>query len=168
MEENWVMMTTIWQTEPVWVNHLGIRPTSLSQTLTEVAWSEKYTILVESFSNSKIISLLVVILNQTQFLPSQDSWSGRCPVHLSNDNICVCSNCIDYSSGQRSVTGYKVHGIARVRHDLVTKPPPPLQFRPDLSGGFVLVRKVGPPQGAQNFTAEMPVQLLSPVPRAFP
>ena len=162
------MMTTIWQTEPVWVNHLGIRPTSLSQTLTEVAWSEKYTILVESFSNSKIISLLVVILNQTQFLPSQDSCSGRCPVHLSNDNICVCSNCIDYSSGQRSLTGYKVHGIARVRYDLVTKPPPPLQFRPDLSGGFVLVRKVGPPQGAQNFTAEMPVQLLSPVPRAFP
>ena len=150
------------------MNHLGIRPTSLSQTLTEVAWSEKYTILVESFSNSKIISLLVVILNQTQFLPSQDSCSGRCPVHLSNDNICVCSNCIDYSSGQRSLTGYKVHGIARVRYDVVTKPPPPLQFRPDLSGGFVLVRKVGPPQGAQNFTAEMPVQLLSPVPRAFP
>ena len=149
------------------MNRLGIRPTSLSQTLTEVAWSEKYTILVES-SNSKTISLLVVILNQTQFLPSRDSWSGRCPVHLSNDNSSVCSNCIDYSSGQRSLAGYKVHGIARVRHDLVTKPPPPLQFRPDLSGGFVLVQKAGPPEGAQNFIAEMPVQMLSPGPRGFP
>ena len=149
------------------MNRLGIGPTSLSQTLTEVAWSEKYTILVES-SNSKTISLLVVILNQTQFLPSRDSWSGRCPVHLSNDNSSVCSNCIDYSSGQRSLAGYKVHGIARVRHDLVTKPPPPLQFRPDLSGGFVLVRKADPPEGAQNFIAEMPVQMLSPGPRGFP
>ena len=39
---------------------------------------------------------------------------------------------------------------------------------PDLSGGFVLVQKAGPPEGAQNFIAEMPVQMLSPGPRGFP
>ena len=173
MEEDWVMMTPSWQTEPVWVNHLGIRCTNLSQTLTEVAWSEKYTTLVESevdqscptlccdpvdcsplgssihgilqsrilewvaisfsrgssqprdrtqvsriadrrfnlwatretLSNSKTISLLVVILNRTQFLFLTGSWSGRCPVHLSNDNSSICSNCIAYSSGQRSLAG---------------------------------------------------------------
>ena len=62
----------------------------------------------------------------------------------------------------------RVHRIARVSHDLVTKATTPLQSRPDLSGGFVLFRKAGPPQGAQNCTAEMPVQLMSPVSRAFP
>ena len=29
------------------------------------------------------------------------------------------------SRGQRSLAGFIVHGVARVGHDLVTKPPPP-------------------------------------------
>ena len=32
------------------------------------------------------------------------------------------------SHGQRSLAGYTVHGVARVGHDLVTKPPPPPHY----------------------------------------
>ena len=45
-------------------------------------------------------------------IPWRKAWQ-RIPVFLPGD-----------SHGQRSLAGYTVHGVAKVRHDLTIKPPP--------------------------------------------
>ena len=49
--------------------------------------------------------------------------SGRSPGEGSGNHFQYA--CLAHSHGQRSLAGYTVHGIARVRHDLATNPPAP-------------------------------------------